>query len=60
MIMIQYSPVADPLVSVTVTVITLDDGLLRTSTGCAGPSSSSTLYVLLLNVTVIAREGKLI
>ena len=26
------------------TVIIVDDGLLRTNTGCAGPSSSLTLY----------------
>ena len=32
-------------VSVTSTVVSVDDGLLRTSTGCTGPSFSSTLYV---------------
>ena len=45
-------PVADPSVLNTLIVITLDDGLLRTSTGCAGPSSSSTLYVDWLKLTV--------
>ena len=39
-----HSPVADPPVLDTVTVISVDDGLLRTSTGCAGPSASLTLY----------------
>ena len=39
-----HSPVADPPVLDTVTVISVDDGLLRTSTGCAGPSGSLTLY----------------
>ena len=34
------------------TVILVDDGLLRTSTGCAGPSSSSTLYTDWLKETV--------
>ena len=39
------SPVAAPLVLNICTVISVDDGLLRTSTGCAGPASSSILYV---------------
>ena len=43
-------------VSLTCTVILVDDGLLRTSTGCAGPSSSSTLNVVCSNVTVTATE----
>jgi len=30
---------------ITCTVISNDDGLLRTSTGCAGPSSSLTMYI---------------
>jgi len=38
----------------TCTIISVDDGLLKTSTGCAGPSSSSTLYVVCSNVTVTA------
>ena len=51
-------PVADPSVLNTLIVISVDDGLLRTSTGCAGPSSSSTLYVdwLKLTVETIATE----
>ena len=40
----SHSPVADPPVLDTVTVISVDDGLLRTSTGCAGPSDSLILY----------------
>ena len=32
-------------ISLTSTVISVDDGLLRTSTGCAGPPSSLMLYV---------------
>ena len=47
-------PVADPSVLNTLIVISVDDGLLRTSTGCAGPSSSSTLYVDWLKLTVSA------
>ena len=43
---LYYSPIADPSVLVTCTVISVDDGLLRTSTGCAGPTSSLTLYVV--------------
>ena len=39
-----HLPVADPPVLDTVTVILVDDGLLRTSTGCADPSDSLTLY----------------
>ena len=35
------SPVAVPSVLNTCTVISVDDGLLRTSTGCAGPLFSS-------------------
>ena len=41
-------------VSLTFTVISVDDGLLRTSTGCAGPSSSLTLYVDWLKLTETA------
>jgi len=46
----------DPLESVTTTVISVDDGLLRISTGCAGPSSSPTMYVDWLKLTVISVE----
>ena len=46
--------------SVTSTVISVDDGLLRTNTGCAGPSSSFTLYVDWLKNIVIARKEHLI
>ena len=48
----HYSPVADPPVSVTCTVNCVDDGLLRTSTGCAGPAFSLTLYAGCSNITV--------
>jgi len=48
--------VAVPEVSLTCTVISVDDGLLRTSTGCAGPAFSFTLYVLCSNVTTAATE----
>ena len=51
---LQYSPVADPSVVVTCTVISVGDGLLITSTSSAGPASSLTLYVDWLNVTVVA------
>ena len=37
-------PVAVPPLSVTRTVTSVDDGLLRTNTGCTGPSFSLTLY----------------
>jgi len=40
-----YLPVADPSVLNTLIIISVDDGLLRTNTGCAGPSFSSTLWV---------------
>ena len=53
-LILQYSPVADPSVLVTCTVKVIDAGLLRTSTGCAGPAFSLTLYVVSLNITVIA------
>ena len=49
----KHSPVAVPLVVKTCTITVVDDGLLRTSTGCAGPSSSSTLYVDWLKLTYI-------
>jgi len=47
---------ADPSVLVTCTVISVDDGLLRTSVGCDRPSFSLTLYVDWLNLTVMAME----
>ena len=40
----------------TCTVISVDDGLLRTSTGCADRASSLTLYVDWLNDMVIAEN----
>ena len=43
---------------VTVTLKSNDDGLLRTSTGRAGPAFSVTLYVVSLNITVIANKNK--
>jgi len=46
--------VADPSVLVTCTVKAVDDGLLRTSVGRAGPVSSSTLYIDWLNLTKIS------
>ena len=52
----MHLPVADLEVSLTCTEIAVDDGLLRTSTGCTGPSSSLTLYVVSSNVTVIATK----
>ena len=55
-VMLVYSPVAVMSLLVTCTVILVDDGLLRTSTGCAGPSSSSTLYVDWLKLMVMATK----
>ena len=52
--MLVYSPVAEMSLLVTCIVISVDDGLLRTSTGCAGPSSSLTLYVDWLKFTVVS------
>jgi len=52
----RYSLWAVTPVSLTCTVISVDDGLLRTSTGCAGPSPSSTLYVDWLNKMMIAKK----
>ena len=49
-------PLAEPSVTFTITVISVDDGLLKTSTGCAGPSSSSTMYVDWLKFTVTSVE----
>ena len=43
-------------VSLTCIVISVDDGLLRTSTGCAGPSPSLILYVDWLKVMIIAKR----
>ena len=47
-------------VSLTCTVISVDGGLVRTSTSCTSLSSSLTLYVDWLNVTVVAKQGRLI
>jgi len=52
--LVIHSLVAVFWVSLTCTIISVDDGLLRTSTGCAGPSFSSTLYVDWLNAMVIS------
>ena len=52
----QHPPIAVPSVLNTSTVISVDDGLLRISAGCAGPSFSSTLYVGCPNLTVGAGE----
>ena len=49
-------PLAEPSVTFTITVISVDDGLLRTNRGCAGPSSSLTMYVDWLKLTVISVE----
>ena len=38
-------PVADPSLLNTLTVISVDDGLLRINNICTGPLSSSILYV---------------
>ena len=56
----MYSLVALTAVSLTCTVISVDDGLLRTSTGCTAPSSSPTLYIALLNDTVGATTKRTI
>ena len=59
-VMLVYSPVAVMSLLLTCTVISVDDGLLTTSTGCAGPSSSSTLYVdwlKLTNIAVVVRDN---
>ena len=50
------SPVADPSVLYTSTVISVDDGLLRLSTACAGSSFSLTVYADWLNITLITRR----
>ena len=52
----KHLPLAEPSVTFTITVKSVDDGLLRTSTGCVGPSSSSTMYVDWLKLTVISVE----
>jgi len=41
----------------TCTVISIDDGLLRTSTGCASSSSPLTLYIDWLNVTKGSKQN---
>ena len=45
------------LLLLTCTVITVDDGLLRTSTGCATTLSSSTLYVDWLKLIIVDSEN---
>ncbi len=50
----NYSPVADRLMFVTSTVTSIDNGSLKTSTGCINSSSSATLYNVLLKNTVIS------
>ena len=52
--MAKILPVFNMLVLDTCTVISVDDGLLRTSTGCAGPSDSLTLYTDWLKDTVMS------
>ena len=58
-VMLVYLPVAVMLLLLTCTVISVDDGLLRTSTGCADPSSSSTVYVDWLNMTMVPNVNHL-
>ena len=58
-VMLVYSPVAVMSLLLTCTVILVDDGLLRTSTGCVGPSSSSILNVDWLKLTEISTEQNL-
>ena len=55
-VMLVYSPVAVMSLFLTCTVISVDDGLLRTSTGCAGPSSSLTLYADWLKLTETSKK----
>ena len=50
-----YLLFAVPPTSLIRRVIFMDDGLLRTSTGCASPALSLRLYIVWLNITVIAR-----
>ena len=40
----------------TVTLTSIDDGLLRTNTGCADPTFSITLYIDWLNITIIPKS----
>ena len=47
-----YLPIAELSLFITCTMTSVDDGLLRTNTGSAGPSSSLTMYVDLLKDTV--------
>ena len=54
-----YLPVVVMSLLLTCTVISVDDGLLRTSTGFTGPSSSSTLYADWLKLTVISMVNKM-
>ena len=52
--MLQYSPIAVPSVLYAYTVTTLNDDLLRTSTGRISPAPSPTVYVDCSNVTKVA------
>lgn len=47
-----YLPIAELSLFITCTITSVDDGLLRTNTGSAGPSSSLTMYVDWLKDTV--------
>ena len=53
---ISCSPIAEllTLMLIMLTVILVDDALLRTNTGCTDPSLSTTLYDDSLKNTVIA------
>ena len=51
-------PLAVKGVVTTCTVSTNDDGLLRTSSGCTIPTSSSTLYSALWKFTIISVQEK--
>ena len=53
----MHSPQAVTLILNTSIVISVDDGLLRTITGCAGPSFSLMLYTDWLKDTVMAMEA---
>ena len=55
-----YVPDADVSLAVTCTVILVDDGLLRISTGCAGPLPSATSYVDCAKLIVTAKQKGII
>ena len=52
---LQYSPVADPLVLYTSTIVAVDDGPLRTSPICAVVTFSLTLDAGCVKFTVRAK-----